>query len=190
MIRQFSTASSACPSMEPQISSTSIDENRSLPYHATDPCQMNLSLQTFAKFCDSNILTQIFFNFFSLTLPQLCQNYMSLSVRIGKLIRSAMLTAAKGMRVLVGVIRFFYPSDIQSSCKAKKMPFIFWTLQRNREFKVLCSCHSTAVASALDGPSVRRSDSKPKPVTKSSLDRVGNVIRASDRQIFSLQLLL
>jgi hypothetical protein len=31
-----------------------------------------------------------------------------------------MLTAAKGMRVLVGVIRFFYPSDIQSSSKAKK----------------------------------------------------------------------
>src|SRR5262249_40394425 len=71
MIRQFSTASSACPSMEPQISSTSIDENRSLPYHATDPCQMNFSLQTFAKFCDSNILTQIFSNFFSLTLPEL-----------------------------------------------------------------------------------------------------------------------
>jgi hypothetical protein len=31
-----------------------------------------------------------------------------------------MLTAAKGMRVLVGVIQFFCPSDIQSSCKAKK----------------------------------------------------------------------
>jgi hypothetical protein len=38
-----------------------------------------------------------------------------------------MVTAAKEMRVLVGVIRFFYSSDIQSSGRAKKMPFIFWT---------------------------------------------------------------
>jgi hypothetical protein len=50
-----------------------------------------------------------------------------------------MLTAAKGIRVLVGVIRFFYPSDIQSSCKAKKMCFLFLPLQRNRELQILVS---------------------------------------------------
>jgi hypothetical protein len=55
-----------------------------------------------------------------------------------------MLTAAKGMCVLVGVIQFFCPSDIQSTCKAKKMPFIFWTLRQNIELGILCSFHSIA----------------------------------------------
>ena len=71
--------------MEPQISSTSIDENLALRYHATDQCQMNFSLQTFAKFCDSSILTQIFFKllfaYFGITWP----DYMPLCVRIGKI---------------------------------------------------------------------------------------------------------
>ena len=75
MMRQSSTASSACPSMEPQISRTSIDGNLPLPYHATDQCQMNFSLQTFPKFCDSSILTQIFFKllfaYFGITWPEL-----------------------------------------------------------------------------------------------------------------------
>src|SRR5262244_3010546 len=117
MIRQFSTASSACPSMEPQISSTSIDENRSLPYHATDPCQMNFSLQIFAKFCDSNILTQIFFKLlfadFATTLPELC-------VRIGKLVSASNAHGTEGMRVLVGVIRFSILPTFKAHAKPKK----------------------------------------------------------------------
>src|SRR5215813_12278156 len=121
MIRQFSTASSACPSMEPQISSTSIDENRSLPYHATDPCQMNFSLQTFAKFCDSNILTQIFSNFFSLTLPQLCQNYMTICVRIGKLTRSACSQRRREfVRLVAGRFDFFFLQTFKATTRSKK----------------------------------------------------------------------
>src|SRR5262245_20677726 len=50
MMRQSSTASSACPSMEPQISSTSIDGNLSLRYHATDQCQMNFSFRLLLNF--------------------------------------------------------------------------------------------------------------------------------------------
>src|SRR5215813_14005575 len=43
-----------------------------------------------------------------------------------------------------------------------EVPDRFW--DPRREFKVLCSSHSTAVASACgDGPSVRRCDSKLKP---------------------------
>jgi hypothetical protein len=84
---------------------------------------------------------------YSLNSLQLCQNYMMLCVRIGKLNRSASnaYSGEGNACALVGVIRFFYSSNIQSSTKQKK-PFIFSAVQRNRELKVLCSCHSIAVA--------------------------------------------
>ena len=60
-----------------------------------------------------------------------------------------MLMGTKGICELVAAwFDFLFPSDIQSNYKAKKMPFVFWILERNREFEVLCSCHSIAVASA------------------------------------------
>src|SRR5215510_8162339 len=67
MMRQSSTASSACPSMEPQISSTSIDGNLSLRYHATDQCQMNFSFRLLLNFGILVFLHRSFSNFFSLT---------------------------------------------------------------------------------------------------------------------------
>src|SRR5215475_1702008 len=50
------------------------------------------------------------------------------------------------------MIRFFCPSDIQSTCKAEKKGCVFLALQGNREFKVLCSCHSIARPPSLCRP--------------------------------------
>jgi hypothetical protein len=52
-----------------------------------------------------------------------------------------MLTAAKGMRVLVD---FSVLPTFKAHAKPKKMYFLFLPLQRNRELEVLCSFHSIA----------------------------------------------
>jgi len=60
-----------------------------------------------------------------------------------------MLTAAKGMCVLAGVIRFFCPSDIQSSCKAPKTATYFLDLAAEQRIKSPllqsfdCACSSS-----------------------------------------------
>src|SRR5262249_40237771 len=69
------------------------------------------------------------------------------SLRIGlpRCYRPVIAEAAKRIRVLdAGWFDFFCLSHIQSNYKAQKLPFVFWRLQGNREFKVLCSSHSTA----------------------------------------------
>src|SRR5215471_4233871 len=56
-----------------------------------------------------------------------------------------MFTAAKGVREASRrVIRFFFPSNIQSNYKVKKNICVVLLLERNREFIILCSYHSIA----------------------------------------------
>jgi len=80
------------------------------------------------------------------TLLLLCQNYMPLCVRIGKLTRSGS-NARSGEGSSCSsrrVIRFFLFFRHSKHMQTKKMCFVFLPLQRNREFKVLCPSHSIA----------------------------------------------
>src|SRR5262247_4766508 len=60
---------------------------------------MNFSLQTFAKFCDSNILTQIFFKllfpYFATTLPELYVSMCSNRQNPGQRVHQAALVAVE-----------------------------------------------------------------------------------------------
>src|SRR5215470_10183111 len=58
----------------------------------------------------------------------------------------AQFTAAKGMCVLVGVIRFFLSFRHSKQLQSQKNVCIFSVLERKREFEILSSCHSIALA--------------------------------------------
>jgi len=77
---------------------------------------------------------------FATTLPELYDTI----VRIGKLIRSACSQRGGNVCSSRDDSIFSVLPTFKAGAKPLKMQFIFLPLQGNREFKVLCSCHSIA----------------------------------------------